>query len=182
MSSNTSRPRTPPPSSYSNSRSAKPPPPARTGSGLSSPPSRRTYADFISYTKDDWNADDDEDEGELTYDNNDEDEFGLPSLASIRRNSKPLPTQKGKDPEGGFSAQINGTPSLGIGLTAARRRANSADIAEERGPPSYPTAKKSEGKILRPQYKDILKGKAQHSSNRRRLLKLQNQTQQMHCT
>jgi hypothetical protein len=25
--------------------------------------------------------------------------------------------------------------------------------------PMYPTARKSEGKILRPQYKDILKGK-----------------------
>ena len=42
--------------------------------------------------------------------------------------------------------------------SSGRPRANSSDIAEERGPPSYPTAKKSEGKILRPQYKDILRG------------------------
>lgn len=35
----------------------------------------------------------------------------------------------------------------------------SADIAEERGAtPTYPVPKKSEGKILRPQYKDILRG------------------------
>src|SRR6185295_1181294 len=31
------------------------------------------------------------------------------------------------------------------------------DIAEERGIPTYPSPKKSEGKILRPQYKEILR-------------------------
>lgn len=160
MSSKSSRPRTPPSTSYSNTRGTKSPPP-RPGSGLSSVPPRRNYTDFVPYTKEDWNANDDEqeEEGELTYDEDDEDEFGLPSLASIRKNSNILPIQKGKDPGGGFGAHINGTQSLGIDMTAQRRRANSADIAEERGFPSYPTAKKSEGKILRPQYKDILKGK-----------------------
>jgi hypothetical protein len=39
-------------------------------------------------------------------------------------------------------------------------RLNSGDIAEERGIPNYPTTKKSEGKILRPQYKDILRDPA----------------------
>ena len=37
---------------------------------------------------------------------------------------------------------------------------SNGDIAEERGLPTYPTAKKSEGKILRPQYKDILRDPA----------------------
>lgn len=37
---------------------------------------------------------------------------------------------------------------------------NSADIAIERPAPSYPVAKKSEGKILRPQYKEILRDPA----------------------
>lgn len=41
---------------------------------------------------------------------------------------------------------------------SARLRANSSDIAEERGVFTYPNTKKGEGKILRPQYKDILKG------------------------
>ena len=41
---------------------------------------------------------------------------------------------------------------------ASRRYSNSADIAIERPSLAYPMPKKSEGKILRPQYKDILKG------------------------
>ena len=39
-------------------------------------------------------------------------------------------------------------------------RVDTGDIAEERGIPSYPIAKKSEGKILRPQYKEILRDPA----------------------
>ena len=41
---------------------------------------------------------------------------------------------------------------------SGRGIAQSSDIAEEREPLNYPSAKKSEGKILRPQYKDILRG------------------------
>ena len=41
---------------------------------------------------------------------------------------------------------------------SGRGIAQSSDIAEERDPLNYPSAKKSEGKILRPQYKDILRG------------------------
>lgn len=37
-------------------------------------------------------------------------------------------------------------------------RLDNGDIAEERGLPKYPIARPIEGKILRPQYKDILKG------------------------
>lgn len=54
---------------------------------------------------------------------------------------------------------MSGNSSLGADLDASSRpRANSSDIAEERGVSLYPSAKKTEGKILRPQYKDILKG------------------------
>ena len=152
--------------SYSNSRSTRSPPPARSSAALSPPPSRRTYTNFISHTREDWNADDDEDAGEeesTSDDNDDEDDFGLPSIASVRREAKPSLTQASKDPSGGFGAHFNGIFSLSAGLNPGRGRANSADIAEERGPPSYPTAKNTEGKILRPQYKDILKGKGQYS-------------------
>lgn len=55
--------------------------------------------------------------------------------------------------------------NLGYGLGAGRYRANSADIAEERGTPMYPTARKGEGKILRPQYKEILRGKSFNSNS-----------------
>ena len=41
-----------------------------------------------------------------------------------------------------------------------RRYSNSADIAIERPVSSYPMSKKTEGKILRPQYKDILRDPA----------------------
>ncbi len=44
------------------------------------------------------------------------------------------------------------------GFWGPRRVYMSADIAIERPAPSYPTTKKSEGKILRPQYKEILTG------------------------
>lgn len=187
MSSSNSRPRTPPISSYSNTRSTKSPPPARPGAGLSSPPQRRPYNDFISHTHDDWNADDDEDdgEGEAIYDDNhddDEDDFGLPSITSVRRKAKPSLAQASKDPGASSGAHFNGVPSLNAGIKPGRGRANSTDIAEERGPPSYPTAKNAEGKILRPQYKDILKGKASISTLRRYPLTVKTQTQQTHCT
>lgn len=102
--------------------------------------------------------DDDEDDDyddEIVYDD-DEDEFGLPSLASMRRQKSTLLKSKNFNPSDG----TRGNPStLGYGLAASNReRANSADIAEERGAPMYPKAGNGEGKILRPQYKDILQG------------------------
>ena len=48
----------------------------------------------------------------------------------------------------------------GFGGFGPRRLSNSADIAIERPAPSYPVGKKSEGKILRPQYKEILRDPA----------------------
>ena len=108
---------------------------------------------------DEWSRDpteeDDDDDDEIVYDD-DEDEFGLPSLASMRRKKTPYMKSKKSDSEG----LMGGKPgSLGYGLSANnRQRANSSDIAEERGTPMYPTAHKGDGKILRPQYKDILQG------------------------
>ena len=91
-------------------------------------------------------------------DNEDEDEFGLPSISSVRRKSKRIPANKSNDLGGGMNTTGTTVPTLSSSINTGRGRANSTDIAEERGPPSYPTAKKSEGKILRPQYKDILRG------------------------
>lgn len=106
---------------------------------------------------DDDDDDDDEEEADIVYDD-DEDEFGLPSLSSMRKKqakkadtAPPKPINHG----GGFG----NNPSM-LGVAAPnRQRANSSDIAEERGPSMYPTARKGEGKILRPQYKEILRGK-----------------------
>jgi hypothetical protein len=83
----------------------------------------------------------------------DEDEFGLPSIASMRRKGRRKDPQKGKDPGGTNSSRT----SLG---STAWRSIDAGDIAEERGIPNYPTAKKTEGKILRPQYQEILRDPA----------------------
>lgn len=93
--------------------------------------------------------------------NADEDEFGLPSITGSTREAKRrIPVNKVNDPGGGILKDTNGSSSM-LPLErphGGRPKANDSDIADERGPPNYPTAKKSEGKILRPQYKDILRG------------------------
>ena len=114
-----------------------------------------------------WNIgdddnDEDEEDGEQYYynENVDEDEFGLPSISSIRRDAKNrAPLNKLNDPGGGRMPSENGVPPVvSPEQVSGRGIAQSSDIAEEREPLNYPSAKKSEGKILRPQYKDILRG------------------------
>lgn len=154
------------------------PPGVRPGSRLASSPPRKTYSDFLTRTNDDWNVnDDDDDDGNDEGDGNpgngsrnedeDEDEFGLPSIASLRRKKKSSSATKSHDPGGGGSRYpfiLGTTRNAGFGtdrLTplSSKRISGSADIAEERGTIlTYPTPKKSEGKILRPQYKEILRG------------------------
>jgi hypothetical protein len=158
LSSSGNRPRTPPTSSSQKGKGGThTPPPAKFPAGLASPP-RRNYTDFLSYTNDDWDANDEEDdEDEYAYDNDDGDDFGLPSVSSMKRKSKRIDTKVDTDPGGGLSPWGYGMKGSGNYL-GPRRLSNSADIAIERPPPSHPTAKKSEGKILRPQYKEILRG------------------------
>ena len=115
----------------------------------------------MSHSNGGWTAEDeyDETDEQLVYeDNEDEDEFGLPSISSMRWKAKRIPANKNNDPGGGLAITGTTARDQSFPVTTGRRRANSTDIAEERGPPSYPAAKKSEGKILRPQYKDILRG------------------------
>jgi hypothetical protein len=98
----------------------------------------------------------DEDD-EYGYDNDDGDDFGLPSISSMKRKTKKVPEQsKDSGSLSPFGLGLEGN----IGGFGPRRLSNSADIAIERPAPSYPVAKKSEGKILRPQYKEILRDPA----------------------
>lgn len=83
------------------------------------------------------------------YDDDDGDDFGLPSLSNMKRKSRRKAAAQGD------SSPMN--DSFGF---PSRRYSNSADIAVERPAPTYPMPKKSEGKILRPQYKDILRDPA----------------------
>ncbi|OAA59139.1 GTPase activating protein [Niveomyces insectorum RCEF 264] len=165
-----SRPRTPPLhlSKTHSASSAYSPPPKHSGATAPAPPFRN-YKSFLSNTDDDWNADETEDV--YGYDEDDGDDFGLPSLSNMKRRTKRMAaaaatnstTTPGRS-VGGSSAVAKDddddiVSSLGEGLHA-RRYSNSADIAVERPAPSYPVPKKSEGKILRPQYKDILRDPA----------------------
>jgi hypothetical protein len=88
---------------------------------------------------------------------NEEDEFGLPIISSAKRKDKRIQPGRGVDPGGTTSKLLNGYPSIKSSPTKWR---DTGDISEERGIPTYPTAKKSEGKILRPQYKEILRDPA----------------------
>lgn len=122
----------------------------------------------MNYTDDDDDEDDEEEEADIVYDD-DEDEFGLPSISSMRRKPSKragVSQPKAIDPGGGGNGAVgtgSNTASLGYELGNNRNRANSSDIAEERGTPMYPSARKGDGKILRPQYKEILRGKPRES-------------------
>ncbi|CAK7202563.1 GTPase-activating protein [Sporothrix eucalyptigena] len=150
----------------------------------------RNYKSFLTNTDEDWNADEPEDE--YGYEEDDGDDFGLPSLSNMKRRTRRMASQntssipnRGLGSRGSVSGSLGGnfggglggghvaplatldhdnggddlsSPTLG-GLQL-RRYSDSADIAVERPTPSYPVPKKSEGKILRPQYKDILRDPA----------------------
>ncbi|KAF1840298.1 RabGAP/TBC [Cucurbitaria berberidis CBS 394.84] len=147
VSGSSSRPRTPPSAGHSRESSAAP---TRTSSTTSPRPARPNYSSFLRETQHDWN-DEEEDDGDIMFED-DEDEFGLPSIATMRRKGRRKQPPKGKDAGGTNSRDSQGsTPWRGI---------DSGDIAEERGIPNYPTAKKIEGKILRPQYQEILRDPA----------------------
>lgn len=124
-------------------------------------PAQNGYTSFLSSTNDDWVAqEEDEDEEEYGYEVSDGDEFGLPSVTTTRKKQKQKTSGLGKsstDPVPAFSPWD--TKPSGDYLSA-RRHSNSADIAIERPAVSYPVPKKSEGKILRPQYKEILRDPA----------------------
>lgn len=141
-------------------------PPHRPGLWVSSP--RTSYSGIINgglkawetYRADEGQEEEEEDdedgEGDIAYDD-DEDEFGLPSITSMRKkqNRATAPVQLSTGNPGG---ELGDHLTLGVGPGSNRQRANSSDIAEERGVSVYPTTKRAEGKILRPQYKEILRG------------------------
>ncbi|CAK4025035.1 related to GYP1 [Lecanosticta acicola] len=157
-----SRPRTPP-TTLTQTKSTPPPTSNR------SPPTRRTYSSFLSQPSDNaW----EQEEDQFGVDE-DEDEFGLPSIASMRRKGKRISDKKGKDPGGGGGGgyglgQVNSKESAFRNGTATQSTSlvnwalNDGDVASERAIPAYPSLKKTtEGqKILRPQYKDILRDPA----------------------
>ncbi|RYP92047.1 hypothetical protein DL770_001825 [Monosporascus sp. CRB-9-2] len=152
LSGTSSRPKTPPSSSSQRARPTNVNTPPKPSSGLSSPP-LKSYFHFLSDTNQDWNVDDVEGDDVYEYDDDDDgDDFGLPSLSNMKRKSRRMVAAQGRTiSEGNLPTLDNAS------APSQRRYSNSADIAIERPAPTYPMPKKSEGKILRPQYKDILK-------------------------
>ncbi|KAL5115464.1 GTPase-activating protein [Pleosporales sp. CAS-2024a] len=144
VSGSSSRPRTPPSASHSRDSSATP---SRHATSPRLP--KPSYGSFLKHTDHDWHEDEAA-AGELFED--DEDEFGLPSIANMRR--------KGRRKQAPPPADAGRTGTRGAAGSTAWRGIDSGDIAEERGIPTYPTANKVEGKILRPQYQEILRDPA----------------------
>lgn len=105
---------------------------------------------------------DDDDGDDIEFDE-DEDEFGLPSISSIRT-KRGTKARSGKIKAPGGGRDVGGLEKSASALRVTHLpphpRSNSFDIAEERNPLAYPNTKKGDGKILRPQYKDILRDPA----------------------
>ena len=118
---------------------------------------KSSYRRFYSDTSGSWDTPDqeldDEDYDSLGLDE-DEDEFGLPSISTTRRKKG----HKSKNGSTAVSSLDKGPINNSIAMPTAGGAPDSGDIAEERGLPNYPSAKQMQGKILRPQYKEILHG------------------------
>lgn len=108
---------------------------------------------FLSNTNDDWTVDDDGEEM-YDYESDDGDDFGLPSLSNMKRRTKKKAEQSRAQTDNGLGYDDDAKE------LRPRRNSDSADIAIERPSSIYPMPKKSEGKILRPQYKEILRDPA----------------------
>lgn len=95
------------------------------------------------------------------YEDDDGDDFGLPSLSNMKRRSRRKAEAAQNNKSSGSALDSLSPLDDSFSSFHARRYSNSADIAIERPVSStYPMPKKSEGKILRPQYKDILRDPA----------------------
>ncbi|KAL2809292.1 RabGAP/TBC [Aspergillus granulosus] len=157
--------RTPPRPSSNNSPHISP---SSRRPGVWAPTPRASYSGIMNEDIGSWGhdnpavriEDDDDGEEDIVFDD-EEDEFGLPSIASMRkRQNRKTDVLQTKPVEPLVRAESRPS-TLGVSQPSNRQRANSSDIAEERDIPLYPTAaRKSDGKILRPQYKDILRDPA----------------------
>ena len=101
----------------------------------------------------------DEEADDMFYDD-DEDEFGLPSIASMQKKRTPRSTGMKNGGRSTFEDRSSASSYLAAATNPQHIRSSSFDIAEERNPLSYPSAKRGDAKILRPQYKDLLKDPA----------------------
>ena len=151
--SGSSRPKTPPSASSQKARTSDVGSTSRKSKDSLSSPPLKSYFNFLSTTNSDWNVDDPDGEDEYAYEDDDGDDFGLPSLSNMKRRSRRIAAATQNS---GLTSRSQ--PALDTSGFSSRRFSDSADIAIERPAVVYPMPKKTEGKILRPQYKDILRG------------------------
>ena len=92
----------------------------------------------MDYAEDWSREEEDGDESILAYDE-DEDEFGLPSLANMRRKGRRQKIMKATE------LKNSGASSVSVSESTLTRSwsANTGDIAEERGLPNYPITRTS---------------------------------------
>lgn len=88
-----------------------------------------------------------------------EDEFGLPSLASMQ-GRRPKQKNLSLSGYGDNLEKTNSAPNLIRDTGDFQDQSGSFDIAEERNALTYPSTNKIDGKILRPQYKEVLRDPA----------------------
>lgn len=147
-----SRPHTP---SFTHNRPSPSPSSSRTNHRS---PDRKKTTSITSPTSSGWDlvdGDGEDDDDQYLYDD-EEDEFGLPSIASMRRKRTSKPPGASAGQLSAHSETTTSKSSLEPSAASSAMLSTSFDIAEERNALSYPSTKKGEGKILRPQYKEIL--------------------------
>ncbi|KAJ8105956.1 hypothetical protein ONZ43_g7226 [Nemania bipapillata] len=88
----------------------------KSNSSLSSPP-LKSYFNFLSTTNSDWNVEDPEGEDEYGYEDDDGDDFGLPSLSNMKRRSRRIAAATQSS---GLASQSQ--PSLDTSLSFSNRR------------------------------------------------------------
>ena len=166
LNSSALRPQTPDSTSRSNGAGLRSTP-STPGSGLASPSPRYIQHGskpqpgmyYKPVEEKDTYREDDEGVYKEIENASDEDEFGLPTLTA-RRPARRKPNVKSFDPGGEDRGGLRPPMGLDPAKQSNRPRANSSDIAEVRDAPEYPSAKRGDGKILRPQYKEILRDPA----------------------
>ncbi|KAI0024139.1 rab-GTPase-TBC domain-containing protein [Xylariomycetidae sp. FL0641] len=157
VSGSSPQPKTPPLSTVQKARTSDVGSPTpRSSTGQSSPP-LKSYFSFLNNTNSDWNVEDPEGGDMFGYEDDDGDDFGLPSLSNMKRRTRRIAAAQGSENAALYQPPAVESSSRG---SHSRSYSDSADIAIERPSSAYPMPKKSEGKILRPQYKDILKDPA----------------------
>lgn len=124
-----------------------------TGSNLEF---QRSYSDFLTHTNNDWNVEGDEHhDSDYHYDDYDEDDSGLPSMMGFLKVNENMISNR-KAPT---KLNMDFLEKKSVGMVPPIE-SSSTDIAIERPIPNYPIHKNIEGKILRPQYKEILRDPA----------------------